>query len=658
MPVIHKVLIANRGEITVRIARTLKKMGITVAGVHSESDKNASFVKVLDDAVNIGGMTALESYLDIKKIIAAAKSVGADAIHPGFGFLSENAVFAKAVMDAGLIFIGPKPKTIEQMGSKSNSKNLMKKAGVPVIPGYNGSDQDLPTLLKEAKKVGLPVMIKASAGGGGKGLKLAHHESELEELIASAKREAKNAFNDDTLLIEKFIENPRHIEVQIFGDSKGNVIYLNERECTLQRRHQKVIEEAPSAVVDAKLRKKLGEAAVLAAKTVHYENAGTVEFVMGAKGDFYFLEMNTRLQVEHPVTEMTTGLDLVELQIRVAEGKALPLKQTQVKIAGHAVEARLYAEDPANNFMPATGKIALLDLPEIPGLRYDMGVTQGDSITPYFDPMLGKIIAHGKDRDEALDLLARALGKMTVLGSVTNIGFLKNLLEHKEVHKANFHTGFIAAHLNELAPTAPDLDHANLAAFAFLFFGTAPINQNNFLNELAGFRVSQAEFIATTLESGGKLVTLAYRVVNRQSRTLDLLVDNKTTTVTLLSTDKNELAVKLGAVTKKIIYTQDGETIYIKTPAGSADFKIRKLTRETSHSVAAGDLTAPLPGKVLKVFTSMGSDVCAGATLMIVEAMKMEHPIKAGTDGKIKAIHFNEGAVVKLGDVLIEIDAA
>src|SRR5215218_8130557 len=463
------VLIANRGEIAVRIARTAKRLGMRVIAVYSEADAGALHVRVADEAHLIGLPPARESYLVIEKLIETARRTRAQCIHPGYGFLSENPQFAEACAAAGVVFVGPPPSAIRAMGLKDRAKALMEKAGVPVVPGYHGDLQDPKFLKEKAYRIGYPVLIKAVAGGGGKGMRRVDKHAEFDSALESASREAQSAFGDPRVLIEKYVTAPRHVEMQVFGDQHGNVIHLNERDCSLQRRHQKVIEEAPAPGMSAKLREQMGAAAVAAAKAVGYVGAGTVEFIAdGAKGlrpdGFWFMEMNTRLQVEHPVTEAITGLDLVELQFRVAAGEKLPIAQGDVRIDGHAVEARLYAEDPERGFLPSTGKLAALEFPSGEGIRVDIGVEAGSAISPYYDPMIAKVIAHGSDRAQALERLAVALGETVVVGPHANAAFLKALVSHPEFRAGEFDTGFIDRHLAELTKVDPQAEAGSIGA--------------------------------------------------------------------------------------------------------------------------------------------------------------------------------------------------
>jgi acetyl-CoA carboxylase biotin carboxylase subunit len=448
--VFKKVLIANRGEIAVRIIKACQEMGIKTVAIYSDVDAHAPHVHLADETVPLGDPTPSESYLNILKIIDVAQSVGAEAIHPGYGFLAENPDFAQACSDKGIIFIGPKPKVITLMGDKIEAKKLMEKADVPVIPGYHGVKQDNSSLIKEGKKIGFPLLVKAAAGGGGKGMRIVHSEDALEESIEGAKRESKSAFGDDTVFLEKYLDKPRHVEFQILADEHGNTIHLFERECSIQRRHQKIIEETPSPVMTPTLREKMGKAAVAAAKAVDYSNAGTVEFMLDGKLNFYFMEMNTRLQVEHPITEMTTGIDLAKWQLRIAAGQELTLKQKSLSQRGHAIECRIYSEDPSNGFLPSVGNLQKVEAPIGPNIRNDTGIETGLDITPYYDPMLAKLVVSSENRNESIDKMIWALSHYVILGVTTNVSFLKKVIEHKEFRKGNITTHFIDDHFKNL----------------------------------------------------------------------------------------------------------------------------------------------------------------------------------------------------------------
>ena len=461
-----KVLIANRGEIAVRIIKACQEMGIKTVAVYSEADRHSPHVELADESIDLGEPTPSESYLNIPKIIKSAMSIKAEAIHPGYGFLAENPDFAKACGDSGITFIGPTPEVIRLMGDKIEAKKTILQAKVPVIPGYHGVKQDLPTLLKEGEKIGFPLLVKATAGGGGKGMRIVHSQDELEQSIESAKREAKSAFGNDSVFLEQYIDKPRHIEFQILADQHGNVIHLFERECSIQRRHQKIIEETPSPALTPSLRETMGKAAVAAAKTVGYTNAGTIEFMVDGKKNFYFMEMNTRLQVEHPITEATTGIDLVKWQLRIASGMPLTLKQSDITQRGHALECRIYAEDPSNGFLPSIGTLEKVEIPLGPNIRNDTGVETEFSVTPYYDPMLAKLTVSSENRNESIEKMLWALSHYVVLGVTTNISFLKKVLEHPEFVKGNITTHFIDDHFKEWLVTKEGLPLDALIALA------------------------------------------------------------------------------------------------------------------------------------------------------------------------------------------------
>ena len=461
-----KVLIANRGEIAVRIMKACQEMDIKTVAVYSEVDKNSPHVHLADESINLGDPTPSESYLNIPKIIESAQKIGAEAIHPGYGFLAENPDFAQSCIDSGIVFIGPKPKVITLMGDKIEAKKTMEHANVPVIPGYHGDKQDMATLVREGKKIGFPLLVKATAGGGGKGMRIVHSEQMLEEAIEGAKRESKSAFGNDSVFLERYLDKPRHIEFQILADEHNNTIHLFERECSIQRRHQKIIEETPSPVITKTLREKMGQAAVAAAEAVGYTNAGTVEFMVDGNLHFYFMEMNTRLQVEHPITEATTGIDLAKWQLRIASGMELMLKQQQISQRGHAMECRIYAEDPTNGFLPSVGKLKKVQVPTGPNIRNDTGVETNLEITPYYDPMLAKLVTYAETREENIKKMIWALSRYAVLGVTTNISFLKKVLEHKEYQKGNITTHFIDNYFKDWTKTKDGLPVDAIIALA------------------------------------------------------------------------------------------------------------------------------------------------------------------------------------------------
>jgi 3-methylcrotonyl-CoA carboxylase alpha subunit len=614
------LLIANRGEIACRVIRTARRLGIRTVAVYSDADAKALHVRMADEAVHIGPSPARESYLVGEKIIAAAKATKAEAIHPGYGFLSENADFAQAVIDAGLIWVGPKPDSIRAMGLKDAAKKLMAEAGVPVTPGYLGEDQNPKRLKKEADAVGYPVLIKAVAGGGGKGMRRVDDAGGFDDALESAKREAANAFGDDRVLIEKYILSPRHIEVQVFGDSHGNVVHLFERDCSLQRRHQKVIEEAPAPGLDAETREAVCGAAVRAAKAVNYENAGTIEFIADAsKGlranRIWFMEMNTRLQVEHPVTEEITGQDLVEWQLRVASGEKLPKKQGELSINGHAIEARLYAEDPAKGFLPSVGRLEHFDLGE--DGRVETGVEEGDAISPFYDPMIAKLIAAGETRDEALDELASTLDNVEVWPVRTNAAFLFNALTQSDFEKAKIDTGFIERHLGELVPASEPDESVRRAAAAVAILAAedeAP------LPGLAGLRVNAPPRLAVAL--GGQTVELG---------------------------DEEDIADVSGFA--------DEEWVVVFHEGQAFEFGLAARGTGTTHGLHDGEIEAPMPGKVTAVEVSRGEKVAKGQRLLTLEAMKMEHALTAPFDGTVAELSAKPGAQVTEGQLLVKVEA-
>jgi 3-methylcrotonyl-CoA carboxylase alpha subunit len=617
---ITALLIANRGEIACRVIRTARRLGIRTVAVYSDADRNALHVRMADEAVHIGPSPARESYLRGDRIIEAAKAIGAEAIHPGYGFLSENADFAQAVIDAGLVWVGPKPDNIRAMGLKDAAKKLMQEAGVPVTPGYLGEDQDPKRLKKEATAIGYPVLIKAVAGGGGKGMRRVDDANGFDDALESAKREAVSSFGDDRVLIEKYITSPRHIEVQVFGDSHGNVVHLFERDCSLQRRHQKVIEEAPAPGMDEATREAVCGAAVRAAKAVNYENAGTIEFIAdaseGLRGDrIWFMEMNTRLQVEHPVTEEITGQDLVEWQLRVASGEKLPKAQDDLTINGHAIEARLYAEDPAKGFLPSVGKLDHFDLGEEG--RIETGVEEGDAISPFYDPMIAKLIAIGETRDEAIDELAAMLDGVEVWPVRTNAAFLFNALVEPDFGDLDIDTGFIEKHLEGLVPSAEPSPQIRRAAATIAILAG---EENAILPGLAGLRLNAPARLAVTLN--GSPVELA---------------------------EEEEIADVSGfADDARIVVFAEGQTY---------EFALATRGTGTSHGLHDGEIEAPMPGKVTAVEVKQGEKVAKGQRLLTLEAMKMEHALTAPFDGTVAELNAKAGAQVTEGQLLVKVEA-
>ena len=665
-----KILIANRGEIACRVIKTARRLGIKTVAVYSDSDRGARHVAMADEAVHIGPSAARDSYLVAEKIIAAARRTGAQAVHPGYGFLSENAGFAEACAAAGLVFIGPPPASIRAMGSKSEAKKIMEKARVPLVPGYHGDDQSPDLLAKEAARIGFPVLIKASAGGGGKGMRVVESVEKFADALAGAKREAKAAFADDHVLVEKYLTRPRHIEIQVFADGHGDCLYLFERDCSIQRRHQKVIEEAPAPNMDPARRQAMGEAAVAAARAIGYQGAGTVEFIADQDGTFFFMEMNTRLQVEHPVTEAITGQDLVEWQLVVAAGGKMPLRQDELRIDGHAVEVRLYAEDPARNFLPSTGTLVHLKLPEEDAhVRVDTGVRPGDTVTPFYDPMIAKVIVHDRDRTSALRRMAALMGGTEVVGVATNAALLKALCSHPAFVGGEVDTGFIERHRATLfAELAPADDRAfAIATLARLVewqdrLPTAG-DPHSPWNEQNGFRLLDEGHDEVRWKDGDREVAVIARRLRGGGLRLELPGGAQEARVR--RTDDGRLAVGLGADTFVATVVRraaiDGGVDYTLF----ADGRSRRLRLvdplDLSIYAAAGTgeatVRAPLPGKIIDLKVKAGDTVSKGQPLLVLEAMKMEHTLAAPADGTIKSIRYAVGEQVAEGAELVEFDA-
>ena len=653
MPALKKILIANRGEIACRIQRTAQALGYRTVAVFSDADADALHVQMADEAVNIGPAPVQQSYLNIPAIIDAARRTGADAIHPGYGFLSENAEFALACERAGITFIGPSPEAIELMGSKRLSKLAMIEAGVPCIKGYQGAEQDDATLSGEAERIGYPLMIKASAGGGGRGMRLVHDASDLLEQLRTARSEALHGFGSDELILEQALIDPRHVEVQLFGDQHGNLIYLGERDCSIQRRHQKVIEEAPCPVMTAELRQAMGEAALKAGRAVNYVGAGTVEFLLDARGQFYFLEMNTRLQVEHPVTELITGLDLVAWQLHVAEGLPLPLRQEQVQLNGHAMEVRLYAEDPAQGFLPQTGRISAWEPALQAGVRIDHGLIEGQHVSPFYDPMLGKIIAHGATREEARRKLLRAVQDSVLLGMQSNQRLLASLLEHPQFISGEFSTGFIPTCFADhpcLHPVAPSAEELAIAA-ALFYQASAQAHRA----PLAGWRNNAS-------------VPLHYRIgLDDQDWPVELnavpgepyriQVGARTLQLKVIQCDGRWATLEIDGIRRRHAYRLEAGQLWLFTRPGSLRLVDRTQALVSSQaSVSSGTLKAPMDGAIVDVLVSEGSPVSKGQLLVVLEAMKMEHPLKSGIDGVLKRLQVRVGDQVKNRQILLEVE--
>jgi 3-methylcrotonyl-CoA carboxylase alpha subunit len=657
------LLIANRGEIACRVARTARTMGIRTVAVFSDADAGALHVESCDAAVPIGPAPAAESYLRGDKIIEAARASGADAVHPGYGFLSENAGFAEACAEAGITFVGPPASAIQAMGSKAEAKALMEGAGVPLVPGYHGAGQDLPTLMAAADRIGFPVLLKASAGGGGRGMRVVEAPGDLEAAIGSAKRESAAAFGDDRLLIEKYLTRPRHIEVQVFADTHGDVVHLFERDCSVQRRHQKVLEEAPAPDLDPAIRATMGEAAVAAAKAIGYVGAGTVEFIMDATG-FYFMEMNTRLQVEHPVTELITGLDLVEWQLLVAGGERLPLSQGDIVESGHAFEARLYAEDPLD-FRPQTGRIGHLRFPGEPA-RVDTGVRQGDTVSIHYDPMIAKLIVHGRDRAEALGRLSTALAATEVGGLVTNQPFLSRLAAHPDFAAGDVHTGFIDLHAAALIPESVGVSARTLALVSLATLArrsnqarahaVASGDPTSPWHDVTGWRVNEAAIQTLVLDLSGERSTVQLRAnttgYEMMAPVAGPMIEGGINAAGRLVATVDGAAVSLGLAF-------EGDIITLFGPDGPVVATcIDPLDAAGDMEADGGRLTAPMPGKIVSVHVNDGAFVTRGTPLLVLEAMKMEHTIAAPSDGTVVVIRYKAGDLVEEGADLLEFEPA
>jgi acetyl-CoA carboxylase biotin carboxylase subunit len=634
-----KLLIANRGEIAVRVTRTARRMGLSTVAVYSDADANALHVAMADEAVRIGPPPARESYLKADAILAAAKRTGAEAIHPGYGFLSENAEFAEACAAAGIVFVGPPPSAIRAMGLKDQAKALMAMAGVPVVPGYLGEDQSPKRLAQEAERTGYPVLIKAVAGGGGKGMRRVDSKAEFAAALEGAKREAASAFGDDRVLIEKYVARPRHIEMQVFADNHGNAVHLFERDCSLQRRHQKVIEEAPAPGMPREMRARMGEAAVKAAQAVGYSGAGTVEFIAdasaGLKADrFWFMEMNTRLQVEHPVTEAITGLDLVEWQLRVAAGEKLALAQNEIHLNGHAMEVRLYAEDPQADFLPSTGTLERLHLPE--NVRVDSGVREGDAVTPFYDPMIAKVIAHSDKRESAAAKLAHALEETQIAGLRTNNAFLIRALKHPDFISGDIDTGFIPRHQSELIPpkSEPPLHLLGQAALFLVREREQAHRSGDPWDSDDGFRLAGDARETIDFVIGGK--RRAVQLIHRHNGHLEI-ADRKAG----IAAHMNAVRLKSGEVA--VFERGETWTLSLYDPFAAAE----------EQGSAADRVTAPMPGKVIQVLVRPGEAVKRGAPLAVLEAMKMEHTLSAAADALIATVDVSPGDQVNEGAVIV-----
>ncbi|WP_395456415.1 acetyl-CoA carboxylase biotin carboxylase subunit [Acidovorax delafieldii] len=671
----NKILIANRGEIACRVAATAKRLGVKTVAVYSDADANAKHVAVCDEAVHIGGSAPKDSYLRWERIIEAAKATGAQAIHPGYGFLSENEDFAKACADAGLVFIGPPASAINAMGLKAESKRLMEQAQVPLVPGYHGADQDPALLQREADRIGYPVLIKASAGGGGKGMRAVDKAEDFAAALDSCKREAINSFGDDAVLVEKYVQRPRHIEIQVFGDTHGNCVYLFERDCSVQRRHQKVLEEAPAPGMTPELRARMGEAAVAAAKAVNYVGAGTVEFIVEQPGGydapeqmkFYFMEMNTRLQVEHPVTEAITGLDLVEWQLRVASGEPLPLQQQDLRITGHAIEARICAENPDNNFLPATGALNVYALPdcvtfERGAVRVDSGVRQGDAISPFYDSMVAKLIVHGDTREQALARLDEALAQTHIVGLATNVQFLRRVARTDAFARAKLDTALIPREQAVLFHQEPvGLPLAAAAAVAQALLNERTSEGVDPFSRRDGFHTHGVVQRRFEFEFGGEHAKALLTYERGGGLHLKVGEGDAAVSGSLVFGAAPQGAIELqftGQRTRAAVYAQ-GEVDHVFTPLGATQITAIDLLAHAGEAAAEGGrLTAPMPGKVVSFAVKAGDKVAKGQPLAVMEAMKMEHTIAAPADGVVQELLYAPGDQVTEGAELLKLVTA
>jgi 3-methylcrotonyl-CoA carboxylase alpha subunit len=651
----EKILIANRGEIACRVIRTCRALAVRTVAVHSDVDAHALHVEMADEAYAIGGPRPADSYLRGERIIEVARACGAQAIHPGYGFLSENEDFARAVEAAGLVFIGPTPKAIESMGLKDRAKAIMEKAGVPVVPGYHGENQDRDFLRAEARKIGYPLLIKAVAGGGGKGMRLVAEAPAFDEQLAAARREAKGAFGDERVLLERFVQEPHHIEFQVFGDTHGHYVHLFERECSIQRRHQKVLEETPSPFIDDEMRARMGDAAVAAARAIGYRGAGTVEFIVGAHRQFFFMEMNTRLQVEHPITEMITGEDLVEWQLRVASGEALPLTQSEILSGGHAIEVRICAENPANQFLPETGRIGVFRSPtEAADVRLDTGAREGDPVSVFYDSLIAKLVVWGDDRAEAARRMREALAQTEILGVTTNIAFLERVVAHPAYLAGETDTGFIEKHRADLLPAPGEVPVEALVAAAARVYrdelartpGTSP------WDDASGWRLNQSAARRMEFRRADGKSTLIEAQMGADHAMVT--VAGRSHRVVLGPPEGDRLQIALDDETFFARVLRHGNVISAATPAGRHELTlVDPFHYEPPDLLPDARLTALMPGRVVKVIAKAGDSVKKGDALMILDAMKMEHTLLSPRDGIVDRVAFAEGDLVPADAVLL-----
>jgi 3-methylcrotonyl-CoA carboxylase alpha subunit len=658
--VFERILIANRGEIACRVIRTARRLSIATIAIYSDADRRAMHVELADEAWPVGPAPPGESYLNINAVLAAAQASGAEAVHPGYGFLSENSDFAEACEQAGLVFIGPPVAAIRAMSSKAAAKSLMSRAGIPVVPGYHGDDQDLDTLGQEATRLGFPVLIKASAGGGGRGMRIVRNEAEFASALASARREATSAFGQDRMLIEKYLERPRHIEVQIFADRHDNIVHIFDRDCSIQRRHQKVIEEAPAPGIDQQRRRAMAKAAVTAARAIGYVGAGTVEFIVppDASEAFYFIEMNTRLQVEHTVTEAVTGLDLVEWQLRAAAGEKLPVRQRELMLSGHAIEARLYAEDPERGFLPQIGTLDRLHFPPPELARVETGVREGDAVSPYYDPMIAKIIVWGDDRSAAVSRLQRMLGETAVLGLHTNLAFLARVARHPDFIGGTVDTDFVERNRKVAMPgQRPVPDEARAAAVLYrlsLREAAAAGGSSDPFSPWARsdcWRLSEKAAWSMTLRCGVEVYEIE---ITRRDGKSALKFSNRHLTAALEMRADGLGDLTLDGVKRLIRVLGDKRETAVFIDGESWRFEeVDTLAPSVGEDLIAGKLTAPMPGRVARLFVEPGAPIRRGAPLVVIEAMKMEHTITAPADGVVAAVRFSVGELVEEGAELI-----
>jgi propionyl-CoA carboxylase alpha chain len=640
---IRSLLVANRGEIARRIFRTAREMGISTVAVFSDPDAQAPFVQEADAAVRLPGATPAETYLRIDALMQAAKRSGADAVHPGYGFLSENADFAQAVLDAGLIWVGPPPAAIEAMGSKLGAKRMMRESGVPTLAWVESPD--------DAGEVGYPLLVKASAGGGGRGMRVVRRAPELSDAVQAARREAGGAFGDDTVFLERYLEAPRHIEIQVFADTHGNVVSLFERECSIQRRHQKIVEEAPSPVVTAELRERMGQAAVAAAKAVGYVGAGTVEFVVDGDLQFSFLEMNTRLQVEHPVTELVTGLDLVRLQLLVAQGEPLPPEALAPELSGHAIEVRLYAEDARAGFLPSTGTLRAFEVER--SVRLDSGVESGGVVSPFYDPMLAKVIAHAPTRAEAARRLSTALRRSRIHGVTTNRDLLVRILEHDEFLDGGTDTAFLERH-DPAALAASLLDEAgrdlHLTCAALALQADNRDRARVWARLPSGWRNNPSQPQRVELSTDGRPTIVTY-AIGRHG--VSLAIDDRPLDLTLHAATPGQLDISIDGVRRDVSVAIHGELVDVDSALGSSTHVVLPRFPDPTHATAAGSLLAPMPGSVVRVLVDVGAVVASGQPLVVLEAMKMEHTVSAPSAGSVSDVRVTPGQQVESGAVLV-----